>query len=148
MNILITCIFHILAIELQTMVRSILELTLATDRSSDQRCSVKSFLTNFAKLTGKHLCQCHFFNKVAGLRPATLLKKETGTGVYLSILREHFFYKTPSDDCFWTEYFARFQKTITLRKCTQVLPPSYDLKLLLPTLTTSCHEMVDLIQSN
>ena len=53
------------------MVRSILELTLATDRSSDQRCSVKSFLTNFAKLTGKHLCQCHFFNKVAGQRPAT-----------------------------------------------------------------------------
>ena len=30
---------------------------------------------NFAKFTGKHLCQSLFFNKVAGLRPATLLKK-------------------------------------------------------------------------
>ena len=30
---------------------------------------------NFAKFTGKHLCQSPFFNKVAGLRPATLLKK-------------------------------------------------------------------------
>ena len=29
----------------------------------------------FAKLTGKHLCQSLFFNKIAGLRPATLLKK-------------------------------------------------------------------------
>ena len=30
---------------------------------------------NFAKFTGTYLCQSLFFNKVAGLRPATLLKK-------------------------------------------------------------------------
>ena len=35
----------------------------------------KGVLENFAKLTGKHLCQNLFFNKVAGIRPATLLKK-------------------------------------------------------------------------
>ena len=35
----------------------------------------KGVLRNFAKFTGKHLCQRLFFNKVAGLRPATLLKK-------------------------------------------------------------------------
>ena len=29
----------------------------------------------FAKLTGKHLRQSLFFNKIAGLRPATLFKK-------------------------------------------------------------------------
>ena len=29
---------------------------------------------NFKKFTGKRLCQSLFFNKVAGLRPATLLK--------------------------------------------------------------------------
>ena len=34
-------------------------------------CSVK----NFAKFTGKHLCQGLFFNKVAALRHETLLKK-------------------------------------------------------------------------
>ena len=43
-------------------------------RSSHQRCSIsKGVLRNFSKLTGKHLCQSLFFNKVAGLRP--LLKK-------------------------------------------------------------------------
>ena len=45
-------------------------------RSSHHRCSVrKGVLRNFAKFTGKHLWQSLFFNKVAGLRPATLLKK-------------------------------------------------------------------------
>ena len=35
----------------------------------------KGVLRSFAKLTGKHLCQNLFINKVASLRPATLLKK-------------------------------------------------------------------------
>ena len=44
-------------------------------RSSHRKCSVrKDLLRNFAKLTGKHLCQSLFFTEV-GLRPATLLKK-------------------------------------------------------------------------
>ena len=39
-------------------------------------CSVrKGVLRNLAKFNGKHLCQSLFFNKAAGLRPATLLKK-------------------------------------------------------------------------
>ena len=37
----------------------------------------KGALENFAKLTGKQLCQSLFFNKFAGLRPGTLFKKET-----------------------------------------------------------------------
>ena len=44
-------------------------------RSSHQRCSIKKcVLENFAKFTGKHLCQSLFFNKVACLRSAILLK--------------------------------------------------------------------------
>ena len=35
----------------------------------------KGALRNSAKFTGKHLCQSLFFNRVAGLRPANLLKK-------------------------------------------------------------------------
>ena len=35
----------------------------------------KIVLKNFVKFTGKHRCQSLFFNKVAGLVPATLLKK-------------------------------------------------------------------------
>ena len=42
----------------------------AFSRSSHRRCSVrKGVLRNFAKFTGKHLCQSLYFNKVAGLRP-------------------------------------------------------------------------------
>ena len=41
-----------------------------------QRCSMKKgVLRNFAKFLGKHLCPSLFFNKVVGLRSATLLKK-------------------------------------------------------------------------
>ena len=43
----------------------------------------KAVLKNFAKFTRKHLCQSLLFNKVAGLSPATLLKKDSGTGVFL-----------------------------------------------------------------
>ena len=48
---------------------------------TNSRCSHRSYsvrkgvLRNFAKFTGKHLCQGLFFNKVAGLRSATLLEK-------------------------------------------------------------------------
>ena len=38
----------------------------------------KGFLRNFAKFSGKHLCQSLFFNKVK-----TLLKKGSDTGVFL-----------------------------------------------------------------
>ena len=49
---------------------------LSIARSSHRRCFVrKDVLRDFAKLTGKHLCQSLFFNKVTHLRPATLLKK-------------------------------------------------------------------------
>ena len=72
---------------------------------SHWKCSLKkAVLYTFAKFTGKHLCQSTIFNKVTGrLRPATLLNKRSYTGVFLSILgkiKEHVFYRTPSDDCF------------------------------------------------
>ena len=43
----------------------------------------KNVLRNFAKLTGKYLYQSLFFNKVTGLRPVTLLKRDSVTGVFL-----------------------------------------------------------------
>ena len=40
------------------------------------RCSIKKGVPkNSAKFTGKHLCQSLFLNKIANLRPATLLRK-------------------------------------------------------------------------
>ena len=43
----------------------------------------KGVLNNFAKLTGNYLCHILLLNKVVGLRPATLLKRDSGTGFYL-----------------------------------------------------------------
>ena len=52
------------------------KLLLIIVRSSHQRSSMKDgVLRNFAKFREKHLCQSLIFNKVAGLRSATLLKK-------------------------------------------------------------------------
>ena len=66
--------------------------------SSHRRCSVtKGVLRNFSKFVGKHLCQSLFFKKVAALRPATLLKRGTGTDQFLWILRiskNTFFHRT------------------------------------------------------
>ena len=46
-------------------------------RSRHRKCSIKKgVLRNFTKFTGKHLCQSLFFNKIARLRLATLLKKK------------------------------------------------------------------------
>ena len=55
---------------------------------------LKSVLKNFVKLTGKHLNQSLFFNKVAGLQQQLCLKRNCGTGAYLLILRKllkHYF---------------------------------------------------------
>ena len=61
---------------LYTQIRGVITELRITDRSSHRRCSVrKGVLSNFAKFTGKHLCQSLFFNKVAVLKPANLLKK-------------------------------------------------------------------------
>ena len=48
----------------------------SVNKSSHRRCSIrKGVLRNFAKFTGKHPHQSLSFNKVVGLRHATLLKK-------------------------------------------------------------------------
>ena len=50
--------------------------TLISTEAGAQRCSMKKGVPrNFARFAGKNLCQSVFFNKVADLRPATLLKK-------------------------------------------------------------------------
>ena len=70
-------------------------------RSSHQRCSVKKGgLRNFSKFTGKHLCHCLFFNKVAGLRPyaCNFLKKRLWDSCFplnfVKILRTSFLQNT------------------------------------------------------
>ena len=70
----------------------------------------KGVLRNLTKFTGKHLCQSLFFNKVAGLRAATLLKKRLWHRCFpvnfVKFLRtpfytEHLFTQNTSGGCFW-----------------------------------------------
>ena len=42
----------------------------------------KCVLENFAKIQGKTPVQSLFSNKVTGLRPATLLRNDSDTGVF------------------------------------------------------------------
>ena len=72
---------------------------LDTRFNSHQRCSLKKdVLKNFAKFTGKHLCQSLFLKKVEGLKPTILLKKETLAQFFscefCEILRTPFFVDT------------------------------------------------------
>ena len=59
----------------------------------------KGVLKNFTKVTGKHLCQGLFFNKVADQRPATLLKKRLWNRCFpvnfVKFLRTPIFFRTP-----------------------------------------------------
>ena len=59
----------------------------------------KGVLKNFAKFTGKDLCQSVFFNKVAGFRPAILLKKRLWHWCFpvnfTKFLENTLFYRTP-----------------------------------------------------
>ena len=45
--------------------------------------SVEVFCKNFAILTGKHLCQSFLLIKLSAFRPATLLERDSNTGVSL-----------------------------------------------------------------
>ena len=76
-----------------------LKNTFLTAETVVRRCSKKGVLRNIAKFTGKYLCHRVFLNKVAGLRPATLLKKTLWHWYFLvnfvKFLRTPFFYRTP-----------------------------------------------------
>ena len=83
-----------------------------------------------AKISGKHLCQSLFSDKVARLRLETLLKKRLWTGVFLWILQIFFFtkhlatfYRTSPDDCWvflvlvYTGYHCVLKHTNPFQKC-------------------------------
>ena len=63
------------------------------------RNSGEKLVRNFAKFTGKRLCQTLFFDKVAGMGPANLLKMSLWLVCFpvnfAKFLRTHFFYRKP-----------------------------------------------------
>ena len=81
------------------------------NRSTHQRSSLnKGVLKNFAKFTAKHLCQSLSFNKVLGLRSATLLKKETLAQVFSCEFCKIF------KNTFFTEHH-RTTASVKIKKC-------------------------------
>ena len=86
-------------------------LKTSTHRSSHPEIFCKKgVLKNFAKFTGKHLCQCLVFNTVAGLRPATSLKKRLWHTYFpvnfAKFLRTPFLILSTSGGCFYTQQMA------------------------------------------
>ena len=77
----------------------------------------KDVLKNFAKFTGKHLCQSLLFNKDTGLRPATLLKRETQAQVFscefCEIFKNNFFYRTSLVAASVLRNFAKLTSDLT-----------------------------------
>ena len=85
-------------------------------------------LRNFTKFTGKHMCQSLFFNKGAGLRPRTLSKRDSGTGVFLwffAKLRNTYFTEHPRKTASITLVFmisTQFQTAQFLKSCFKYFP--------------------------
>ena len=79
-------------------------LLLNTKSSRPEVFCKKSAIKNLAKLTGKYLCWILFFNKVAGLWPATILKKKLRHRFFAvnfaKFLRTSFLYNT-SNGCYY-----------------------------------------------
>ena len=66
------CFMNIWGVKLTTFR---VKVNLSNKKQTPEVFYKKGFCKNFAKFTGKRLCQSLFFNKVAGLRPTTLLTK-------------------------------------------------------------------------
>ena len=60
-------------------------------RSSRQVFCKNGVLKNFAKFTGKYICQSLFFNKIADMRPATLLKRGSWQRYFTKFLQAPIF---------------------------------------------------------
>ena len=73
----------------------------------------KGVLKTFAKFTGKHLCQTLFFNNVAGLRSATLLKNRLWHRCFpvsFGKILKHLFSQNTSCGCFCSYSQIFFKK--------------------------------------
>ena len=83
------------------------------EKQSPEVFCTKGALRNFAKFTEKHLCQSHFFDEVADLRPVTLLKKRLWHRCFIKDITK--FLRTPflqniSSGCFWSLFLIKPKK--------------------------------------
>ena len=91
-----------------------LKITLCLIHERSSRPEVlckKGVLKYIAKVTGKHLCQNLFFNKIAGLRPATLLKETLARVLsceFCDIFKNNFFIEHLRKTAFSMTYYLTF----------------------------------------
>ena len=91
---------------------------LCNKRSSHQRCSVKKeVLKKFAKFSGKHLCQSHFWNKAPGLRAPTLFKKKNTLSQVFSCKFCGLFQNTFFTEHLWTSTSVIGTMALVFLKC-------------------------------
>ena len=90
-------------------------------RSCPEMFCKKGVLRNFAKCTGKHLCQSFFFNKTAGLQPATSLKKKLWHRCFPVNFAK--FLKTPTltEHLWWLLLFVSANIYRSFRKITKTI---------------------------
>ena len=72
----------------------------------------KGVLKNFANFTGKRRCWSLFLIILQGLKPATFLKRDSNTGVFLwkANFLEHLFWRTSANNCFCIMFFKVFSE--------------------------------------
>ena len=93
----------------------------------------KKHLKKGVLFTGKYMCQSLFFNKVAGLRPATLLKKRLWHRCFpvnfAKFIRTPFLQNT-SSSCFWPFSLSRkwvsYRLTLTLIESLRFLCSNFN----------------------
>ena len=87
----------------------LLTLTILTQPpEQNSEAAAGGVLKNFANFTGKHLCWSLFFTKLQAFRPATLLKIDSYTSVFLWNLRnseEHLLWRTSERLLLCIDYF-------------------------------------------
>ena len=94
-------------------------------RSSHQRCSIKkAVLKNLEIFTGKHLPLSLLLIKLKAFRPATLLKTDSNTGIFLWILQKilvHLLWRTSGKGYFCNTTLRRsriyFYLSTIITKC-------------------------------
>ena len=74
----------------------------------------KGVFENFAKFTGENLLHSLFFNKTAGLRPATLLKKRTLEQVFSCEICKHFKNAFSIEQLCWLLLWLDLRKAVIL----------------------------------
>ena len=116
------------------------------DRSSHRKCSLKNaVLKNFVIFTEKHLRWSLFLITLQAFRPATLLKWDTITGVFLWILRNCWKNTYFEEHLLTTASDIKCLATETWEKCGHW--SFFTVKFLANTVSNKCSKMKHVAQN-